>query len=327
MAHAASITGSGSFHSRPAAVRVLLTLLACISIPVACSGAEVKIIADRVNLRAGPSEQAEVVAQVSKGQTVVVQGSLENDWVSVVPPASVSLWVYGDLVKDGIVAAAKAQVRAGPGISYRIVGAIQKGQPVTVRETTEDWLKIVPPPGCVLWINRKFLESAGAMKEADMQSPKAIPEAGVAPIPSKPQTEPRVVSTNAAEVVRHDAPVTKSRPPQPNIAATVPASKSSSENYTLDESDLIGGMEQGKHVEYEGTLNYSSFVLKRPSKYILIVVDEKGHILDSCYVLGREAEFEALVGRQVSVSGKQYWLQGVRYSVIAQDHIALAQHH
>lgn len=274
-------------------------------------------MADRVNLRAGPSDQAEVVAQVSKGQTLAAQGGLENEWVSVIPPANVSLWVYGDLVKDGIVAASKAQVRAGPGISYRIVGALQKGQKLTVRETKEDWLKIAPPPGCALWISRKFIEPVGADKEADKQPLKTTPEPGVAAMPAKPQEETqRAITPNTAAVAPHDA---QAKPHLPTPAAGTQQSQSISDNYSLDENDLIRTMEQGKHVEYEGVLNYSSFVLKRPSKYVLVVVDEKGRILDSCYVLGRDAQFEALVGRQVRVSGKQYWVQGVRYSVIAPD--------
>jgi uncharacterized protein YgiM (DUF1202 family) len=315
--------GSALFYSRASWFAIIPAISICIAIPAICAAVDARITADRVNLRAGPKEQAEVVAQVPKGTILVVQGGLENDWVSVVPPANVSLWVYGDLVKDGVVAASKAQVRAGPGISYSIVGSLQKGQILTVRQTTEDWLKIAPPSGCLLWINRKYIEAVGATKEEVRLAPKQPPEP-VAADEVKPQAEiQHEIQPGTQAVVRAEQ---LKQPPVPQPES--PGVQQSHSAYeSLNPDTLIGSMEQGKHVEYEGFLNYSSFVLKRPSKYILVVMDEKGRIVDSCYVLGKEAQFEALVGRQIHISGKEYWVQGVRYSVIAPDEIKLVPRH
>jgi uncharacterized protein YraI len=314
------MSGSALFDSKAGAFHVFGAVLMCIAIPVACSGAEVRITADRVNLRAGPSEQSEVVSQVSKGEILVVQGGLESEWLSVIPPARASLWIYGDLVKDGIVVALKAQVRAGPGISYKIVGSLQKGQSLTVRETTDDWLKIAPPPGSILWINRKYTEPVGAPKETAKPPVVTPPE----PLPpganaAKPQEDTPRAGLPRTGTVAHDS---QAKPPV-STTDTIGTRQSPSDSDMLLESNLIRTMEQGKHVEYEGVLNYSSFVLKRPSKYVLVVLDDKGRVTDSCYVLGREAQFEALVGRQVRVSGKEYWVQGVRYSVVAPTRITL----
>jgi len=236
---------------------------------------------------------------------------LSGDWIPVVPPTNVTLWVYSELVKDGVIAASKAQVRSGPGISFKIVGSLEKNQKVMVRETTGEWSGIAPPHGSLLWINRKLVEPASNIKETP--SPAVV-------APVKTATAPGNVtqSTQKRAVVEPNGP--NAAKPQADLPATTQQTRV--DNFIAD-ADLIQTMEQGKTVDYEGVVNYASFVLKRPSKYILVVQDQNGRLVDSCYVMGKESQFEALVGRQVRVSGKEYWVQGVRYSVLVPDRIAL----
>jgi uncharacterized protein YgiM (DUF1202 family) len=286
----------------------------CSVLPTTCGGVEVRVIGDRVNLRAAASEESEVVAQAARGDVLEVTGSPTGDWVSVVPPATASLWIYGDLVKTGVVAAAKAQVRAGPGISYKVVGTLEKERNVTVQDATGEWFKIEPPAGCVLWISAKYVQQVG--KEA------------VAADTSQGQVQPPVVP--AAEKQN------KQEPPKPSVEVTpqpvatnqrpkvvAPHPQDTADTGQLFLKNLIDTMEQGKSIEYEGVLNYSSFVLGRPSRYILVIQDKNARLVDSCYVMGKPAQFDALVGRRIRVTGKEYWVQGSRSSVVVPSRITL----
>jgi uncharacterized protein YraI len=291
------------------ALSLLLSL-----VPTICGGVEVRVTGDHVNLRAGASEESEVVAQVAKGDILQVSGNAGGDWVSVMPPATASLWVYGDLVKDGVVAASKAQVRAGPGISYKVVGTLEKDRKITVQDATGEWFKIEPPTGCVLWISGKYVEQVG--KEV------VVADAPQAPVqPSAP----------AAEKQEKQEPAKPSAVPAPQPVATNQHPKTvashprdaAADTGQLFLKNLIDTMEQGKSIEYEGVLNYSSFVLGRPSRYILVIQDKNARLVDSCYVMGKQAQFDALVGRRVRVTGKEYWVQGSRSSVVVPSRITL----
>jgi uncharacterized protein YgiM (DUF1202 family) len=288
--------------------------LLCSVLPTVCNGVEVRVTGDHVNLRAAASEESEVVAQVARGDLLQVSGNPGVDWVSVVPPATASLWIYGDLVKDGAVVSSKAQVRAGPGISYKVVGTLEKERKVTVQDATGEWFKIEPPAGCVLWISGKYVEQVG--KEAVV--------ADASQGHAQPPVVPAVEKQEKQEPPKRSAEVT----PQP-VATNQPSRavavhpRETADTGQLFLKNLIETMEQGKSVEYEGVLNYSSFVLGRPSRYILVIQDKNARLVDSCYVMGKQTQFDALVGRRVRVTGKEYWVQGSRSSVVVPSRITL----
>lgn len=117
----------------------------------------VTVNADRVNLRAAPDANSEVVGQVSSADTLVLQGSISDAWVKVTPPAAIDLWIFGSLVKDGKVTVSKAQVRSGAGLNFNVVGQLQNGDPITIRGKVGDWIKIAPFPTSAVWITNSFV--------------------------------------------------------------------------------------------------------------------------------------------------------------------------
>lgn len=254
------------------------------------AGTDVRVLADRVNLRASAGEQAELVGQVNRGDTLVAVRGLDGDWVAVSAPTGIHVWVHRELISGDTVTASKAQVRAGPGTAFKRVAVLKRGDKVTVRETSGEWSRIAPPPGCVVWVRRTFVESR------DESKPKAAP---VLPAP---------VATNRV----------------PSAGASAPRGAAPPPRALLKPEDLLESMEQGTPVDYTGRVGYSSYVMKRPSSYVLIMTDKVGHITHSCYVLARDNELDSLVGRDVQILGKEYWTQGVRLSVVVPDRILLA---
>ena len=118
---------------------------------------KVKVVGQRVNLRAKADMQAEVVGQIADGEFLNAR-SFQDDWVEVAPPASVELWVHREFIKDNQVIAPKLYVRGGPGINYTAVGTLMRGDTITPKGDFGEWIKIVPPAVCSLWVNRSYVQ-------------------------------------------------------------------------------------------------------------------------------------------------------------------------
>jgi len=264
---------------------------------------EVRITADHLNLRAGPNAQAEVVGQVERG-AVLMAGDAQGDWLPITPPNTVVVWVFSQLVRDGEASVSPVLVRAGPGINYREVGRLQKGDKVTVKgaSASGEWLKIAPPADCILWINSKYAEPASAHPVSEPVAPKPARVAAAAP--KAPTTG-----------------VTTTKPKEPTVSSPADAKRKVDLPSGLSGQKLMDKEGQGKLAQYEGVLGSAGWVWNKPSKYRLIKTDEKGHIVSACYVLGDEAYLSTLKGKTLMVYGPEYWLQGVGYPVVSAQQV------
>ncbi|MBU1693403.1 MAG: SH3 domain-containing protein, partial [Verrucomicrobia bacterium] len=143
------------------------------------AGAEsVRVVGQRVNLRARADLKAEVVGQVADGDLLEAR-SIQEEWVEVVPPESVDLWIHKDFVQGGKVVASELKVRAGPGINYSVVATLDRGASVSVRGEFMEWLKIVPPSNASLWVSKSYVESGRAARAPSPSEPVAPPSGPV----------------------------------------------------------------------------------------------------------------------------------------------------
>lgn len=111
----------------------------------------------------------EAVAAVSGDAVLTVLGTLSDEfWVPIAAPDTVSVWIYRDLVRDGVVCAEKSQVRSGAGLTYRPVASLDRGASVEVRGRYGDWLRIKPPPEVRFWVLRDQVVSTGMQPEPDL---------------------------------------------------------------------------------------------------------------------------------------------------------------
>jgi len=273
------------------------------------------IAGDRVNLRARPTLQAEVVGQVNDGDRIVVR-SFSNEWVEVAPPAGIEFCVHRDFVKDGRVQVSKLQVRAGPGINYSKVGMMVKGDAVKVIGEFGEWLKIAPPPGCSLWVTRSMVKlpepkPVVAAKPAVVAAATSavVVAAGPKPVAVPPSVPPAVPAPVRPAV---PAPVA----PPPAVASVAPAAAVA---YTPDDLRLAPVDNQGAVVMREGRVRTTVLVLGRPSRYHL--VDEAGGET-VCYLRGNDAQLRTFVDRRLRIRGRQFWVQGNRHPVVVVDQIA-----
>ena len=113
-------------------MRSIASILLPVLLATALTAAETRVCvtSDHATLRYPIANTVETACRVSAGQTLTVQGPLEGLWVPVVPPDDVSVWIYAELVRKGRVLRNKAQVRSGPGTTYKVVGSLMQDTPV-----------------------------------------------------------------------------------------------------------------------------------------------------------------------------------------------------
>lgn len=166
-----------------------------------------QVSASELVVRGQAGLKGEVVARLSKGDTVTVLEQINlahhtadepSQWAKISFPKSGHVWVMAKYINNGTVSAKKLNLRAGPGENYSVVGVIEQGAPVNVVETKGEWTKIDPPANAYAFVAAKFLTE------------EAAPPAAVAMNPETPEAQPTPAPTPVA-------------PPQPIITTPPPA--------------------------------------------------------------------------------------------------------
>ncbi len=257
---------------------------------------EVEVSGDRVNLRAKPELTAEVVGQVEYGDRLVVRAR-EGDWAQVEPPDYVDMWVHREFVEDGGVTVSKLNVRGGPGINYQILGELTRGDPVEVRGEFGDWLRIAPLQDASVWIHADYVRTVLPSK----------PEIDIVDIP-RPEPEPEP----EPKPERNEHVAERPEPDEPTVRPP-------------DDLVLVPLEGQGERVEIEGVVRRAGFLIGRPSPYRLI--QYRGNVRETvCFIRGNERQLEALMGENVILSGRKYWVQGVRHPVVVAEQLVHRPH-
>ncbi|MCS6771141.1 MAG: SH3 domain-containing protein [Kiritimatiellae bacterium] len=267
-----------------------------------------RVRSDRVNLRARPDLQAEVVAQAHTGDRLAVRSEIEG-WVEIIAPESVDVWAYREFIRDGVVTVNKLNLRAGPGINYSIVGSLPAGSPVTIRGQFGEWLKVAPT-NATLWVSREFVELTSLTPDAEM-----APEAGGLPERASSPEAPSPPSGPAEPGEQESAP---------RIHSSVPPAEESGGAVILPSAPsdlrLVPLEGQGRFVKYEGELKPAPFLINRPSDFRL--VRRQGvQWVTVCFVRGNTAQLKSLLNESLVIHGREYWVQGVRPPVVIVERI------
>lgn len=257
----------------------------------------------RVNLRAKPSADAEPVGKVAEG-AVLQAKSFREDWVEVVPPETVELWVHRDFVKDQTVTAEKLAIRTGRSINHSVVGTMARGEKLSVLGEVQDWLRIAPTTAASVWVSRKLVE----VQLRSVADKPVVADAGAQP-PAPALPAPVAISavpTNAAAVV----PV----PP----GAVVEAAAYIPEDI---KSALVPLEGQGKAVQMEGVLRLRGFGFHQPSRFRLVRLNGR-NVETLCYVRGNADQLEGLLDQLLRIQGRRYFVNGADYPVLVPERIS-----
>lgn len=297
----------------------------------------VKVLKNNCNLRAKALVTSEVVSQVAENEILTAK-TMNKNWVEVVPPTNVDLWVLGDYVKDGAInCRQKVNVRAGAGINFNIVGQLPHGEKVDVRGTLAEWVKIAPSPASSLWISRSLVSvvPANEIEPAKLDLAKAegvkpalpqVPPSTAAP-PSKtePEARPPVpVPQPVAPAVTAQTPVAVVVQSETKSSAPAPEPGQDTVFFPPPGLDLVAATGQGRWREVEGILRAKDFLIRAPSDYRLVARETGDRNAETiCFVKGNKAQLEALMYRHLIVSGREYWVKRQKYPVIVPERIVM----
>lgn len=250
---------------------------------------KIRITGDRVNLRASPDINGELLDSAMQGDEFVCLEKT-NGWVAAQAPDSLDCWVSGTYVQNGIVKPEKLNVRSGPNLNYAVVAIVNKGDELNLRGEFNGWLKIAPPNGSKVWISTDYVEFIEPPKPEPITELLPEPENVVEPEP-EPHLEP------AAE-------------PEPVVKM---------EEKTLPPLVLVMDKDkaQGQYTEIAGVLRRAN-----PGLYKLVLISS-GIEEPICLVRGKESQMERFLNRSMLIKGKMYWAKGVDMPVIQPEKIHL----
>lgn len=316
---------------------------ALVSAALAASSATMRVTGDRVNLRALPDGESEIVGQVSAGEHLVAPEGVAAGapWVKVRPPDTVDLWIYAPLVKDGVVVADGTYVRPGPGLQFRAVGRLQKGTELTLRGTAAgDWLRIAPVAGtCEVWISSAYVKEekdevgeASPQDEADggpgeAALPPPATQGAAPPVPVEEASAVDVAAPAEEEPVAEAAP-SASVEEAPAVEATAPAEEGCGEApprrllpaesespavrpYALAGQVLDPRRPQGTPAVICGRIDPIPFATA-PSfaRYQLLEAAGPARKSAICRIIGLSGQWSELAGSEVEVSGRLWNIAG-----------------
>lgn len=265
-----------------------------------------RVMGQRVNLRARADLNAEVVGQVSDGDQLKVK-SVQDAWVEVVPPDSVDLWVNKDLVSGTRVTVNQANVRAGPGVNYTVVGRLNRDDVVAAKGAFGEWLRIAPFAAASLWVSRDLVDVPPAAAPAALPPPTTIAEAG-APAPG-PVVAPAAAPAVATNTVTMDV----------DPAEPVPTHRAAPTDLKLIPFDG-----QGRVVEHEGVLRTSGYLLGSPGDFRLVQPNPRG-AETLAYLRGNRDQLRGLLGRRLRITGPEYWVERQGDPVVVVEKIQLLE--
>lgn len=236
-------------------------------------------------------------------------------------------------------------MRARPELNAEVVGQVQRGEHLTAKSMTTNWVEVIPPETIDFWAHRDFLS------EGEVVSPRlnirAGPGINYSVVATVERGDQLVVRGEFGEWVKVEPPkdaslwisseyveaITPERP-KPLPAAIPPAPKPQPPPPPAikppppkpvpppEDLDLIPLAGQGMQVEREGTLRQAGFIIGRPSHFRL--TQSQGHTHETvCYVKGNEAQLKSLLGKSLLIKGREYWVQGIRHPILVPEQIIL----
>ena len=277
------------------------SLLAAELAPIAVTQALQPVVVKtaRVNLRAKPSPDAEPVGKVAEG-AILQAKAFHEEWVEVVPPESVELWVHRDFVKDQVVTAEKLSIRTGRSINHSVVGSMVRGEKISVVSEQQDWLRIAPTPAASVWVSRKLVE---------LQLPGDTGKPAAPETPTKPLPAPVAITTATTNAAASVAAPTGS---VAEVAAFIPE----------DVKEALVPLDgQGKQVQMEGVLRVVGFGFRHPSRFRLVRLNGRS-VETLCYVRGNSDQLNGLLDQLLRVQGRQYFVNGAEYPVLVPERIS-----
>ncbi|MBM3252661.1 MAG: hypothetical protein FJZ16_00215 [Candidatus Omnitrophica bacterium] len=119
-----------------------------------------EITADRVNVRAGPDLNFEVIHSLNRGDKITITDK-QYDWYKIKLPESCILYINKEYISkevdNFIVKVNNVNVRAGASFEFNVVGKLSKEDKIEIVSEHGQWYGIKAPLSCFGWINSRYV--------------------------------------------------------------------------------------------------------------------------------------------------------------------------
>ena len=172
-----------------------------------------------------------------------------------------------------------------------------------------------PPPAAAAKPAAPTLRPATALPGPSAASPTPQPAAQPTLPPTAQPAAPRAAGRRPP-----DMPAVSKAVPAPAGAVVAQKSKDVDVNVKqslVDDLALDDSLpNQGKAVQVEGELRNAPFMAASPSRYRLVDQDENGRLEMVCHIHGDPQELRRLVGKKISVRGREFWVENSDMPVV-----------
>jgi uncharacterized protein YgiM (DUF1202 family) len=175
------------------------------------------IAGSNINIRAQATIASEVVTRLHRGEPVIVleivtlKATLEDEpaqWAKITYPSSAHVFVHTGFVNltNKTVAAAKLNLRAGPGENYSVVGRLHRGDAFSEIATKGAWMEIESSTNAAAFVAAEYVT-----QDVPAAAPAAPAVAVIAEAPAPVAPVVAIVTNTPVEPV--PAALTDTNPP------------------------------------------------------------------------------------------------------------------
>jgi hypothetical protein len=126
---------------------------------------------EEANIRIDSTPLSEPIGVLS-GQDVVEVVELKYDWYKIKLPPKFSCWAYSKFIKNGqkeigVVEGDNLNIRNRPSLNGNVIGSLDKGDKVNIKNKKKDWYEIACYPYAFGWVHKKLLKKLQGEQELD----------------------------------------------------------------------------------------------------------------------------------------------------------------
>ena len=329
---------------------LVIAFLAIAPLAASAQQREVRVTAAQANVYDAPRSDAELMGQLPRGKMLRATGNINGNWLEIEAPAEISGWVFGALMQGDVVEATNVRIRSGAGVGFEGIGTLVRGDRIRRRGAQGGWIEIEGTGAMRVWVEQATV-SAPAEVDLSANARPAAPPVATAPAPEprrEPQRQPpaepspvppptvvrsapaHVPPPAPAPVAPTPAPLPAPRPvperdPLPPVRPAAPFLPPVEPDRTLsfdaakallpEVARLVREAPQGESVQMQGIVRPTGLGLFRPARYRL-VSSGPYPALTAAYLIADTIPLERLVGRDMIITGRRFWLIGVRHPVV-----------
>ena len=267
------------------------------------------VVASNVNVRGQAKLKSEVVARITKGESVtVIEEIVRNNsgpeepsaWAKIALPPKAHVWINTAFIaaSNQTVIPKKLNVRSGAGENYSVIGQLKHGDPVKPLTTKGEWTEIEPPAGAYAFVAAQYLK-----QEPEAPTPTPTPTPMPTPTPPEPTPTPATVAT-APPVAPPptEAPIVPAPPPAETPVLTNPPPVLANPT-TEPETPVSEEPPPPRIVSREGIVRGMTSI-QAPSRFVLISPDN-GQDIDYLFTRSKDLDLRRYKGLRIIVTGEE----------------------